>query len=270
MKNNDIQELKPIYIHEASYSTNNEVSLVYLAMVLVRHRILIAAIVIITIAAGATSALLKPRTYTVNTTIEIGSQLLGNNAENFESPQSVLAKLEYSYIPQTLNAYRATNPNDATVYQIIASTPAGSALIVLEMNGTKNQNDLMNTLSMRTATTIIQDHNKFYNIIKQNIITSLKLFESELTRLNSQKDVEAEKIQLLQNKVESYNLQQANLRNTQIISPPTISVEPTGGSRKPIVMIAAFAGIFLAVFAAFFVEFVAKVKKASSQQSVDP
>ncbi len=38
MKDSDLQELKPVYIHEASYSADDEISMIDLAMVLVRRK----------------------------------------------------------------------------------------------------------------------------------------------------------------------------------------------------------------------------------------
>ena len=68
-----------------------------------------------------------------------------------------------------------------------------------------------------------------------------------------------------QNLIELYSSQLANLRKTREILPPMKSIEPTGTSRKLIVIISAFAGVFLGVFSAFFAEFVAKIREASRQ-----
>ncbi len=66
--------------------------------------------------------------------------------------------------------------------------------------------------------------------------------------------------------IEVYSSQLANLRETREILPPMKSIEPTGGtSGKLIIIIAAFAGIFLGVFSAFFAEFVAKIREACRQ-----
>ena len=261
MKANDKQELKPVYIHEASYSTNNEISLVDLAIILVRRKKMIAVIIIIAIAFGVTSALLKPRTYTINTTVEIGSQFHAGTTTNLESPETLLAKLNYGYVPQILNSYRASNPSDTSIYEIIVDVPTGSEIVILKMEGTEKKNELMKTLLLNTTEMIIQDHFKIYERIKQNFITSIAQANSEITSINSEKNASEEKIQLLKNRIESYNSQLANLQNSRVIAPPTSSLEPTGGSRKPVVIVTAFAGVFLAIFAAFFAEFIATVRE---------
>ena len=63
MKNDKAQELKPVYIHEASYSTDDSFSLIDIAMALLRHKTLIAVIIISFIALGVTKALLTPKSY---------------------------------------------------------------------------------------------------------------------------------------------------------------------------------------------------------------
>ena len=269
MKNNDLQELKPVYIHEASYTENNDINLVDLAIILLRRKKMIAAIIMIAIAFGVATALLKPRTYTVNTTIEIGRHFFGDTINYFETPQTLLAKLQYSYIPQIMNSHGSANPNDTAKYEIIAHTPTGSTLVILESDGTEKQNASIKVLLTKAAEIVIQDHSQIHELIKQNIITSRAQVISELTSLKSEKNAPIEKIKLFEEKIEAYNSQLTNLRNTRIISDPTTSLEPTGGSRKLIVIITTFTGILFAVFSAFFAEFSIKVREANLQSPSD-
>ena len=76
MKNNDLQEIKPVYVREASYSTEDEISLLDLAMVVVTRKKLIVLIFTGIIVLGIAAALLIPKKYTYSTSIEIGSQII--------------------------------------------------------------------------------------------------------------------------------------------------------------------------------------------------
>ena len=111
----------------------------------------------------------------------------------------------------------------------------------------------------------ILDHNRIYDSVRENIASRLTQATSELQALKNSNDNETE-ITTQQNLVETYSSQLANLRETREISSPMKSIEPTGTSRKLIVIISAFAGIFLGVFSAFFAEFVAKVREISRQK----
>ena len=264
MKNNELQELKPVYIHEARYSADDEISLVDLAVILARRKALIIFIITIFMALGIAKALLTPKQYTVSASIEIGSQIIEGNVNFFESPQNLLAKLQNSFIPLTLNTYQLSNPDDKNNYIIRSSVPSSSEIIVLEMNGTEDEVSLMTTFLQNVIQKAIQNHNRIFGTVKQNLVTSINQAKAERTGLNSNENLQSEKIKNLKDEIEIYKLQLANLLNTREISPPMKSNLPTGTGKKLIVTLALFAGIFLAIFAAFLAEFIARVKEKSS------
>ncbi len=87
-----------------AYYQEDEISLVDLWLVLAKRKRLIAAVAGTIAVAGLLYALLMPRAYTYTTSIEIardGDKLL-------ESPQTVLAKLQESYIPLVLTEHAGT------------------------------------------------------------------------------------------------------------------------------------------------------------------
>lgn len=262
MKNNELQELKPVYIHEARYSADGEISLVDLAAMLARHKTMIASIIAIFIVLGITKALLTPKQYTVSTTIEIGSQIIESQAQHFDSPQNLLAKLQHSFIPSTLNTYQLSNPNNKNKYIIRPSIPSSSVIVVLEMEGTEDEVDLMTTLLQDVNQKIFQDHDRVYNSVKQNLVAMISQAKAELATLNSNDEIQIEERKLLEGQIKIYNLQLANLQKTRSISPPMKSIHPTGTGKKLILALALFAGAFFAVFTAFLAEFIKRVKEA--------
>jgi len=268
MKTNDLQELKPVYIHEASYTAGDEISLVDLAMVLVRRKVMIISIFIVFIVSGITLALLIPRTYTFSTTIEIGSQIISGSIKPFESPQALLAKLQYSYIPQILSEHKQSHPDDKNKYRINSSVPSGSNITLLEIKGTEDQADTLKQLLQITSQKAIEDHNRIFQSVKKNLETRLIQATNNLRTLRNSKNNETE-VASSQSIIESLSSQLANLRNTREVLPPIRSLDPTGSGRKTIVIITAIAGIFLGVFAAFFAEFLSKVKLKIGEKGKD-
>ena len=267
MKNNTSSELKPVYIHEGLYSADDEISLIDLAMVLVRRKKMIVITIIFFIALSVIFALLTPKSYTFSTSIEIGSQTVGGTIKSFESPQTLLAKMQHVFIPQVLSKQRQAAPDNKEKYSIKASIPKSSTLIVLETKGAEEKTDLMTKLLHNITQEAIHDHQRIYNAVKKNLLALKKQSNAELTTLNSAKNQSSEARRLLRSKIEVYETELANLRNTREILPPMKSVEPTGISRKLIVIIAAFAGIFLAIFSAFLAEFIAAVKEKGNQDT---
>jgi uncharacterized protein involved in exopolysaccharide biosynthesis len=259
MKSSDKPELKPVYIHEASHSTSEEINLIDLAMVLIRHKTMIAIVFITTLALGLFLALSTPRVYTFSTTLEIGSRVIDGSIQPFEPPQALIAKLQYSYIPRMLHEHKKSSPGDKNKYRITSSVPSGSNLALLETQGTEDQTDILIKLLQMTSQKAIQDHNRIFQSIKRSLETSLNQANSNLKTLNNDDNNES-KIITYQNTIEKLTSELANLRNTRVVMLPMRSLEPTGRSRKTIVMVSVFAGVFLGVFIAFFAEFLSKVK----------
>ena len=266
MNDSDRQELKPVYIHEVNYSADDEISLVDLVMVLVRRKRMIAVVTTFIILLGVIAALLVPKSYTFATSIEIGSQIIGGAIKPFESPETLLAKMQHVFIPQVLNEQRQTNPEDKKNYKITTSIPKSSVIIVLEIKGTEDKADLLKSLLQSITQKATLDHSRIYDSVRKNIASRLKQATSVLQMLKKSNDNETE-IATQQNLIEVYSSQLANLRETREILPPMKSIEPTGTSRKLIVIISAFAGVFLGVFSAFFAEFVAKIKETAQADS---
>ena len=264
MKISDSQELKPIYIHEIDKSTNDELSLVDLAMILFHHKIMIVIIFATFTILGVVTALSTPKAYTFSTTIEIGSQIVSGAVVPFESPRALLAKLQHSYIPLILSEHKKSFPDDNKKYRIKSSVPSGSNITLLEIKGTldqeKNSKKLLHTLSQKA----IQDHSRIFDSVKANLKMRLDHSTNNLKTLiiDSKAEIGSKsEIAATRDTIESLTSQIANLRNTHEVLPPIRSLEPTGRSRLVTVIIFTFIGAFLALLTPFFTEFVSTVKE---------
>lgn len=264
MKDNELQQLKPVYIHEAFNSHDDEISLVDLALVLVRRKIIIIGILSLFIALGVAAALYLPKTYDYHSSIEIGTQLIIGERQPIETPSSLLAKINYSFIPETLHQYQQQNPEDQKAYKIIASNPEDSDIITLSMSATEDQSELVHGFINSITRNIMQEHTALFDAIKETLELQLTQATNRLNSMGNSSENLTEK-NSLQDKIDSYLSQLSNLRGSKIISQPMKSQKPTGISRKLIVLIAAFAGLFIGIFAAFFVEFAAKVRERKAE-----
>jgi len=68
-----------------------------------------------------------------------------------------------------------------------------------------------------------------------------------------------------QQKIDDINFKLKGLRDTQPLTQPMQSLEPVGTGKKLIVIISLIAGLFVAVFCVFFLEFLAKAKEKTQQ-----
>jgi uncharacterized protein involved in exopolysaccharide biosynthesis len=266
MKNNDLQELKPVYLQEANYSSSGEISLISLVAVLLRRKLLIATVFIISISSGVAFALLSPRIYTSSVTIEVGTQIINGSISPFETPGALLAKLQYSYIPQVLAEHRHSSPDDREKYKINSSVPAGSNITLLEIKGNEDQTDTLHNLLQSISQRAVLDHSLIFGAIKKDLESRLNMATSKLEILKNSDDSNKTEIANAQSVIESLNSQLANLRNTRIILPPIRSLEPTGTSRRTIVLTTMFVGICIGIFVAFFAEFWLKVQEKIDEE----
>ena len=238
MKNNELEELKPVYIHEASSSANDEISLVDLALVLVRRKRLIGLILITFISIGIIFILsqkpTKTTVYKYETSIHIGSRTMMNKTVFLEPPSTLLSSIKYIHIPSIL-------PKSDRKYSITASLLKNSGIIVLKTSSDKANDlaaiDLLTTISHQA----IANHDKYYNAIKNS-----------LKAINNTEDPTDIALQLASLKTSSTSAKPDELEITTV---------NTGKSPKLILAFSIISGLIMALLVAFFAEFVSKVKE---------
>lgn len=260
MKNNDLQELKPVYINQADYESDDQINLIDLALILVRRKTMIVGIFIFTVVLGIISSIILPQKYTFSTSLEIGSQIINGLVNPFESPETLLAKLQHSFIPKALNEHYKSSPDDSNKYKIKAKVPKDSSIIVLEIKGAEGKAEVLSHLLQNITQKAIIDHNRIYESVKRNLLSRLEQSNAKLEGLGSGADNRAQKANL-QSSIEGYSAQLVNLRNTREILPPMKSNEPSGLSQKIILALAIAGGAFISIFMAFFAEFIVLVRE---------
>jgi len=217
------------------------------------------------IALAALLIFIIPKQYTYSTSIEIGSQFTDGKLNTFESPETLLAKLQHSFIPQVISEYKKNEPGNKRKYKINASIPENSNIIVIELKGTEEQSKESTTLLKNITKKATQDHSRIHDSIKSSLEAQLVITNSKIVNLGSGNDNQAEKTSLHKS-LENYSRQLANLRNTREITPPMKSVEATSISSAVILSATIFVGFLLAILSAFFAEFVVKVREKCLEQ----
>lgn len=269
MKNNN-QELRPIYIGESSNYNDDDISLIDLAITIVRRKVLFFRVFVLIFALGTTFALLVPNKFTYSATIEVGWQIIGGTIKYIETPKTLIAKLEHGYITQTLTEHRQTHPEDTKKYIINAKTPeADSSIILLQTSGRESQSEILKGFLQTIIQKAVQDHNRMYQSIKNDMESRLKQANNSLKLLRNSKDNETE-VASYQNIIESLSSRLANLHNTREALPPIKSLEPTSTSRVTMVIASILTAIFLGIFAVFTAEFLSKIKEKQKISATIP
>lgn len=254
MKNNDLHESRSLY------PPNDALNLIDLVIILVKRKMLIILTTIFFLVLGIAAASITTKKYTYSTSLEIGSQLISGSIVTFESPQTLLAKLQYNFIPQVLNEQTLINNNAPRKYKIKTSIPKMSNLIIISVKGTEEDADTIKTLLHNTTQKVVLDHNHIYKSIKSDLSLQLEENIKTLSKLSSNADNRDER-NSLRNRVAVQSSLLTNLRNTREISPPIKSVESSSINIKLIIIAMTITGLLTAVFIALFAEFITKVQE---------
>lgn len=151
------------------YNDEEEISLIDLWLVLVRRRAVFAIVVIACLSVGLLYAFTAPRMYQYSTSIEIGTRAIGAEISMFELPQTLLAKIEESYIPLERQNYLATHPERKGVPVIQAHIPKGGQIIVLSSQGPKEEEALHLHLQQAVVDYANRDHDRIASVFRKEI-----------------------------------------------------------------------------------------------------
>lgn len=179
-KNPDLPLSKTAPAGLLPYATaEEEVSLVDLWLILARHRRLIGAIVALALLLGGAAAALKVDRYAYTTTVQIarvGDQLL-------EQPDTLLAKLNESYIPYVL---QQSEGSQAEHIQVSAEIPKNSNLILIRSDGPESDAELHTQVHARILDRLAEDHDPAIDVVKLSMENDLNRLRNQLDRLKDQ------------------------------------------------------------------------------------
>jgi len=155
----------PPHLYESGYE--DEINLVDLWLVLMKHRTLIVIVVALCVLAGVMFALLTPAKYQYSTSIEIGTRLSGENVVVIESPETLLAKIQESYIPLARQQYLSGHSAVGELPGIEARIPKGSQVIVLSSKGSESAGVVHKAIQQSVINMVKTDHNRITDVLRK-------------------------------------------------------------------------------------------------------
>ncbi|NOX92233.1 MAG: hypothetical protein GXP18_07230 [Gammaproteobacteria bacterium] len=155
----------PPHLYESAYE--DEINLVDLWLVLMRHRTLMAVVVASCVVAGIVFAVLTPAKYQYSTSIELGTRLSGEDVVVIESPETLLAKVQESYIPLARQQYLAGHSAVGEVPKIEARIPKGSQIIVLSSKGSESVGVAHKAVQQTVVNMVKTDHNRITDVLRK-------------------------------------------------------------------------------------------------------
>ena len=272
------------------------VSLLDLWIVLMKRRVLIGGILVITLLSGVIFFLFPmtqpQQRYAFSTTIESG-RIPGQEGVLVNSTERVLAKLIESYIPLSRKEFAETKGLSAPDVQAYTR----GALMVLKTGGFSQNKashfELLESITQRLLT----DHHSVIESYRAGVIAELEraglrleelkaqrnsaVRENELeTQFSSQADATLEMVRV-DLAIEQADQEQVISRieerlrgfsETRVVLPPMqSSLAPSADATITLgatLSIAGFLGLALGIFAAFGAEFMAKARKEMSERGL--
>ena len=158
------QNLLP-HLYESGYE--DEINLVDLCVVLVKRRILVAVVVALCVLTGMMFALLIPAKYQYSTSIELGTRLGGESVVVIESPETLLAKIQESYIPLARQQYLVEHAAVGAMPKTEARIPKGSQIIVLSSKGAERDGVAHKAVQQAVVNMVKTDHKRITDVLRK-------------------------------------------------------------------------------------------------------
>lgn len=286
-------DLADVALYEQHSRYTDEIRLVDVWLVLARRKVVIAALVMISVALGLAYAFFTPHSYAYTTIIEIGTN---GRSELIEPLDTARAKVVDGYITQVLREHLEKTPDDAARYEIKAEVPKNSQVLILRSAGTAEKEPIYAALHDAVVTRLTLDHQRVQNVLREDLNIRLKmrerslaelrnqakLFEAQLTRLEGKQDLPVREmiyltsLRLAENQraqaemvahIDGIRLQLANMRETGAAVSPMRSLDPGGLGKKTTVVLSGLIGIFLGIIVALFVDLIARTHEEAARRA---
>lgn len=281
-----------VYERRSESRHPDELRLLDIWLVLLRRKLIVAAIVLVSVVIGFAYALFTPDSYAYTTIIEIGTN--GRN-ELIDPLETARAKVVEGYIAQALQDYINKNPDDKPRYGITAEVPKNAQVLVLRSRGAAENERTYATLHNAVAERLRSDHLRIQSALRAGLETQLEMrersltalrdqaksFEAQINRWEGRKELPARELAYLTSLriadnqraqselvplVDNVRLQLANMRETTAVVSTMRSLDPTGMGRQTTVILAALIGLILGTIAALFVDLIARAREEVSKR----
>jgi hypothetical protein len=260
MTNNDSRP--PASAHRSS--ANEEISVVDLAKILIRRWKLITVTFTLVVLAALAYALLTPKTYDY---ISLYRVALKADQNVLESPAAVMAKANNLYLGVVTRSLLDGEGLRSLPFETSLSNPNDTFLVRLVSQAAESDVMLVQSLHEHTLAQIAEGQQALLEERKVTLERQLNNAKRSLELAqDSTSPFAADLVTNFSEKVADLEDRIAQLQPGQKIQVAVRSLEPTGTSRRLIMMLAIVFGGVLAVMAAFLVQFAVAVKNIMQEE----
>jgi len=180
-----------------AYYQEDEISLIDLWLVLVRRWRVAVLVALMVFTAGSVFAYVTPKKFKYYTTLEIGTMTVddGENTKTrlIDSPETLRAKIEESYIPLAEHRYYSVYPEDSRIYKLTARVPKSSEVVVVEGQGPKDTQKIYLGILQDVVDSIVKDHARATESVRSAFAAQLAKARLKLEELQDPNTLRASK-----------------------------------------------------------------------------
>ncbi len=177
---------------------SDEMTLADLWLIGWARRRLVAVVVGAAAIGGIALAFTMPVQYRFATVIEIGDRVVNEDIVPIESVNTVIAKLQESYIPLAIMQFDGSGSLALEGGAFKVSGSRQSQIVSVVSEGAKESASIHHALQARVADLLIQDHDRTTHAVRDNAAMLLAAAEESLALLEAEEAAAAERINLLE------------------------------------------------------------------------
>lgn len=242
---------------ERRYEYDDEISLVDLAVILIRRWKAMAVIFVVVVALAVTAAFLLPSQYQYTSLYSVAEYTNSNGQRvAIESPASVVAKAQNLYLGQATRKLLEKHELESLPFNVSVSNPSNTLLLQLDSDAAEENQPLVSELHQQIIDRLQQDQAQLverrHDSLERQLASAKQALESAQ---KSDSPSAAELIATYYSRISDIEGQLNELRDGEVTQHAVQSLEPTGVSKKLILAVGVMLGGMFAILGAFVMQF---------------
>ncbi|WP_043532145.1 Wzz/FepE/Etk N-terminal domain-containing protein [Litchfieldella xinjiangensis] len=245
--------------HRPDYS-DDEISLVDLAKILVRRWKAMAVIFILVVGAALAYALMMPRTYQY---VSIYNAAESEPGVPLEAPTALVAKARNLYLGPLTREMYAEQGWESLPFEVNVSNPEDTLLISISSEAEESDAGEVETLHQRLVEQISQGQQRLVERRRGTLEQQLERNRQALDAVQGSESASAaELIATYTTRISEIEADLADLTEGEISQVAVQSLQPTGTSRKLVLALGIVLGGMLAMIGVFLLQFATLVRSS--------
>ncbi|WP_419308072.1 Wzz/FepE/Etk N-terminal domain-containing protein [Chromohalobacter israelensis] len=243
---------------ERRYEHDDEVSLVDLAVILVRRWKAMAVIFIVVVALAVVFALMQTARYEYTSLYSVAEYTNDNGQRvGVESPASVVAKAENLYLGQATRKLLEKHELESLPFNVSVSNPNNTLLLQLDSEAVEENQPLVSELHQQIIDSLQQDQAQLverrHESLERQLASAKQALESAQ---QSDSPSAAELIATYYSRISDIEGQLNELHEGEVTQHAVQSLEPKGSNKKLIIALGIVFGVMLAIMGVVLTQFV--------------